>query len=285
MSQRSSWPSVAPPWRPANAVQPLIVGLLLVLALAAWLISDTRMAGMDAGPGTALGDLGFYVSIWVVMMAAMMLPSVAPTVSVYALVGRGMRAGGAGERSPTSVPSFVAGYLLTWLAFGVAAYGLLELLSSLDIEALAWDREGPWAAGAVIALAAAYQLTPLKDACLRRCRNPLGFVITSWREGRSGAVAMGIHHGGWCVGCCWALMAALFAVGVMSLAWMAFFALLVAAEKLVPWDWAANVGVALILLVLALGVALTPRDVPGLTLPDSPQAQMTRNGMHMEDRP
>jgi predicted metal-binding membrane protein len=207
------------------------------------------------------------------MMAAMMFPSVTPMVSMYAAVDRGKRGTQGNAPGQGSTPAFVGGYLLTWTAFGLLAYGMLELLRSLEIGVFAWDRGGPYAAGAVILFAALYQLTPLKDACLSRCRNPLGFVISSWHDGRLGAVRMGIHHGGWCVGCCWALMAALFAVGFMSVAWMVLIALVVAAEKLLPWERAVNGAIAALLLALAIGVAFAPHDVPGLTLPDSPPAE------------
>ena len=96
---------------------------------------------------------------------------------------------------------------------------------------LAWERAGRWVAGATLLVAAVYELTPLKDVCLAKCRSPLGFLLGAWRDGRAGALQMGARHGGWCVGCCWALMASLFALGVMSIAWMAFVAALIAAEK------------------------------------------------------
>ena len=270
------------PRRRTDPRQLALVGLLLAVAAIAWLATDGRMEGMDAGPGTDPGAVGFYVSVWVVMMAAMMFPSIAPMVSMYAFVDRGKREAEGRDPPRGAIAAFVGGYLLTWTAFGLLAYGLFELARSLDVEALSWDRDGPYVAGAVIGLAALYQLTPLKDACLSRCRNPLGFVLTSWRDGRLGAVAMGIHHGGWCVGCCWALMAALFAVGVMSVPWMAFIALLIAAEKLLPWQRAVNGAIAAILLVLAIGVAWDPQDVPGLTLPDSPPAESAMEGMSMD---
>ena len=102
------------------------------------------------------------------------------------------------------------------------------------------------------------------------------FLMTHWQPGRLGALRMGIEHGGWCVGCCWMLMAALFALGVMSLGWMAFIAALIAIEKLLPWRALANRGIAVLLLALGLAVAFTPSDVPGLTLPDSPEAEAGR---------
>ena len=124
----------------------------------------------------------------------------------------------------------------------------------------------------MIVAAAVYQLTPLKDVCLRKCRNPMMFLLTRWQPGRSGALRMGMEHGAWCVGCCWALMAALFAVGVMSIGWMVLVAGLIAVEKLLPWRIAANRGIAVLLVVLGLGVAFAPEDVPGLTLPNSAAA-------------
>ena len=129
--------------------------------------------------------------------------------------------------------------------------------------------------------AAAYQLTPAKDACLRRCRGTLDFVMTQWREGTWGALRMGIVHGGWCVGCCWGLMAALFALGLMSLTWMIVIAALIAVEKLLPGKALANRSVAIVLLILGLGVAVAPRDMPGLTLPGSPAAARAMRGVNM----
>jgi predicted metal-binding membrane protein len=188
------------------------------------------------------------------------------------------------ERGRGGTPFFVAGYVLAWTAFGLLAYALYELGRSLDIGALAWDRDGPYLAAAVIAVAAIYQLTGLKDACLSKCRNPVGFVATAWRDGRLGALTMGVHHGGWCIGCCWGLMAVLFAVGLMSVAWMVVIALVIAAEKLVPWKRVANGAIAAILVALAIGVAWAPEKVPGLTLPDSSQAESAMDGMSMDGR-
>jgi predicted metal-binding membrane protein len=165
---------------------------------------------------------------------------------------------------------------------GLLAYGLFEFGRSLDLGFLAWGRGGPYVAGGVIVAAAIYQLTPLKDVCLRHCRSPITFILMSWRPGRTGALRMGIEHGGWCVGCCWGLMAALFALGVMSIAWMALIAALIALEKLLPWKGVANRSVAGLLVVLGLAVAFVPGQVPGLTLPGSPQAARAMDSMGME---
>ena len=142
---------------------------------------------------------------------------------------------------------------------------------------LAWDRAGRWVAGATLVLAAVYEVTPLKDVCLGKCRSPLGFLLGSWRGGRSGALQMGVRHGAWCVGCCWALMASLFALGAMSVAWMAFVAGLIAAEKIVPWRRVATYGAAAILLGLGLLLFSAPHAVPALTTPQGTQTpQMER---------
>lgn len=248
--------------------QLLLVGLLLALGLAAWLLTDRRMEGMDSGPGTDLGGLGFYVTAWVVMMAAMMFPSIWPMVGVYATIQRRRR--DAAKTAPAGATAlFVTGYLAVWTAAGLVAYALFEALRSLSIDAFSWDRDGRYLAGGVLVLAAVYQLTPLKYACLRRCRGPLGFLLESWRDGRVGALRMGIAHGAWCLGCCWALMAALFALGVMSVGWMILVAALIALEKLAPWQWLATRGVAIVLVVLGIAVATVPSDVPGLTIPGS----------------
>jgi len=236
-----------------------LVALLFGLAAVAWWSTADRMAGMDEGPGTDLGALGWFVGVWVVMMAAMMFPSVAPTVALYARMSR---------RTGTSGPLlFSAGYLVTWTAVGVVAYGLLELGRAVLGDQLAWDEAGRWVAGGTLIVAAIYELTPFKDVCLSKCRSPLGFLVGAWREGRRGAVEMGARHGAWCVGCCWALMASLFALGVMSLAWMAFVAALIALEKTLPWGRAGTYGTALILLVLGIVLIASPDAVPGLTVP------------------
>jgi predicted metal-binding membrane protein len=253
-----------------------LIGILLLLAAAAWAFTGLRMRGMDAGPGTALGSLGFYVTTWIVMMAAMMFPSIAPMVLIYARVANTRRARGLGG----STGMFVAGYLVTWSLFGLTAYALVELLHSAHLDFLAWDRAGRYIAGGVLLAAAAYQLTPAKDACLRRCRGPLAFVLESWRDGRTGALRMGVEHGAWCVGCCWALMAALFALGVMSIAWMALVGGLIAVEKFLPWKALANRAVALTLLVLGLAIIIAPGEVPGLTVPHDAGAHAAMTSMH-----
>jgi predicted metal-binding membrane protein len=243
-----------------------LVVLLFVLAALAWWLTVDRMEGMDAGPGTDLGTLGWFVGVWVVMMAAMMFPSVAPTVALYSQMTR--------RREPFGPLAFASGYLLTWAGVGVLAYGVYALGSELLGDQLAWDSAGQWLAGGTLALAAVYEVTPLKDACLGRCRTPLGFLLGNWRDGRAGAVEMGAKHGAWCVGCCWALMAALFALGVMSIAWMAFVGGIIALEKLLPWGRVATYATAALLLALAILLIASPDSIPGLTVPGGDDSMM-----------
>jgi predicted metal-binding membrane protein len=166
----------------------------------------------------AMGDdmpmgFGLWIGAWTVMMSAMMLPSTSPLVLLYA-------------RQSTALHSalLTAGYLLVWAAIGLAAYEVAMRLPD--------PRDG--VVGAVLIAAGVYQLTPLKTACLKRCRNPADFLVTHWRRGRIGALRLGVAHGAYCVGCCWALMVVLVVAGAMALTWVVVIALVVAAEKLLP---------------------------------------------------
>jgi len=237
-----------------------LIGLLFAFAALGWWWTADRMQDMDGGPWTELGTLSWFLGVWVVMMAAMMFPSVAPTVALYSKL-KNTRALGA----PLV---FTSGYLLVWSAFGVLAFALAFVGSKVLGDVLAWDRAGRWVAGVTLLAAAAYELTPLKDVCLGKCRSPLGFLLGSWKDGLSGALRMGARHGGWCVGCCWALMASLFALGLMSLVWMAFVAGLIAFEKLIPSRRVATYGTAGLLVVLGVLMLVAPDVIPGLTVPD-----------------
>jgi predicted metal-binding membrane protein len=236
-----------------------LVVLLLALAVLAWQWSAHWMSGMDDGPWTALGTLGGFLGIWVTMMAAMMLPSVAPTIALYSRLTR--------QRSPWSPLLFTAGYLVTWTAAGLAAFAVAVAADRVGGDALAWDRAGRPLAGGTLHAAAAWELTPLKDVCLGKCHSPLGFLLGYWRDGPRGALGMGLRNGAWCVGCCWALMASLFALGVMSLAWMTVIAAIIAAEKLLPRRRVTSVGTAVLLAALGLVVLVAPDSLPGLTIP------------------
>jgi len=247
--------------RPAFAASRARLGLVVALcALAgvAWWWTVGQMRGMDDGPWTALGTFGEFLAVWVVMMAAMMFPSVAPTTALYA------RMSGSSRLKPLL---FTGGYLATWAGAGVVAFLIGVAASRVAGDALAWDHAGRLVAGAILVLAAGYELTPLKNVCLGKCRSPLGTLLGSWRDGWSGAFRMGMKNGAWCVGCCWALMASLFALGAMSVTWMAVVAGLIAVEKVLPWRRAATYGTALVLLVLGALVLFAPDALPGLTVP------------------
>jgi predicted metal-binding membrane protein len=236
-----------------------LVALLLVLATVGWWLTAHWMEGMDGGPWTDLGTFAWFIGVWVVMMAAMMFPSVAPTVALYSRMTK--------SRSPVLPLLFTSGYLLTWAGVGALAFAVAVAGGHVTGDVLAWDRAGRWVAGGTLIVAAVYELTPLKNVCLGKCRSPLGFLLGSWRDGSTGALRMGTRHGAWCVGCCWALMASLFALGVMSLVWMAAVAGLIALEKLVPWRRVALYGTTVVLAVLGALLLATPGVLPGLTIP------------------
>ena len=262
-----------PPLRSLNPVW--TTALLLGAALVAWIFTIDRMWGMDAGPGTDLGGLGWFAGIWVTMMAAMMLPSVAPMVLLFARISDERR-----SRGRAFVPTwvFLAGYLGAWTAYGLAAYGLFRLVTAFGTDWLAWNRAGPYVTGGAIAAAGLYQLTPLKEVCLRHCRGPMHYVLHGWRDGRLGALRMGAEHGLFCVGCCWGLMVALFALGVMSLFWMAVVAAVIFAEKVVPYGLRLSRVFAVALVALGIWIAAAPGSVPGLTDPDAPGSPSMQMG-------
>ncbi len=246
-----------------------LIALLFVLAAVGWWWTAGEMQSMDGGPWTDLGTLAWFVGVWVVMMAAMMFPSVAPTVALYSRMTE--------SRSPVAPLLFASGYLIAWTSVGVFAFAAATAGGRISRDALAWDRAGRWVAAATLIVAAVYELTPLKDVCLGKCRSPLGFLLGSWRAGRSGGLQMGVRHGVWCIGCCWALMASLFALGVMSLVWMAVVAGLIAFEKLIPSRRAATYVTAGILLVLGVLLIAAPDTIPALTVPGSgPMSQMNQ---------
>ena len=228
--------------------------LLLAGAALAWAVTVERMHGMDAGPGTDLGGLGWYLGIWVTMTAAMMLPSAVPAAAHVTRLAR---------RNPTVV--FVAGYLAVWTVYGLGAYGLYRSLSSVDTRWLAWDERGPWVAGAVIVAAGLYELTALKRRSLRRCR--------SGRASES-STRSGLAHGVACVGCSGGLMAVLFVLGVMSLFWMALVAAAIFAEKVLPQGARLATPLAIALVSLGIWVGVSPASVPGLTQPGSGSPSM-----------
>jgi predicted metal-binding membrane protein len=219
--------------------------LVISAALAALtIVSWAQMvwpAGAPGGSERLLPCCGSRFSVafamWVVMMAGMMIPSVAPMVLTHAAIMR--------RRTTQGLPYvssglFLSGYMLAWTAFSaLAAFAqwLLYRTALLDGHSLS---VGPWAGGAVLLAAGLFQLSPAKNACVAQCRAPVGYFLTEWREGPGGAVSMGLRHGLTCIGCCWLLMAVLFSVGIMNLLWGAVITAFVIAEKVLPWPRAVG---------------------------------------------
>jgi len=239
---------------------PVWIGLAAIVAACWWFLLRTGAGPMAHGTmpmSSAHGEpLGTVFVMWAVMMAAMMLPSVVPAAALFSVLAARRDARG-GNRV---LSAYVGGYALAWLAYASA----LALLQSMLVRAMLLDpmmQRMDVVSGAVILfVAGAYQLTPLKRACLSKCRTPLGFFLANWRDGVPGAFVLGLHHGAWCVACCWALMALLFVVGAMNLAWMGVLTLVVLAEKIAParWHLATVLGAALVVAgtVVAMHAAL-----------------------------
>jgi predicted metal-binding membrane protein len=199
-------------------------------------------------------ELAFLFAMWAVMMVAMMTPSASPMILMFSAMNRRR----AEQQAPVvRTGLFVAGYLIAWTTYSAAAATAQWLLHGLALVSPMMVSTSPYLGGGLLVAAGIFQWTPLKRACLTQCRSPLGFIMTEWREGRLGALVMGLRHGVYCVGCCWVLMALLFVAGVMNLVWVGIIAAFVLIEKVVPVG--ERVGqVAGVILVLA-GVALMIR--------------------------
>lgn len=239
--------------------------VVVALGAAAWLAMLVLMGGMDQGPGTPLHELPVFLVGWIVMLTAMMLPSELNYVGAFGLLLKG-RGKPAAERR-RRVQSFIAGYFVAWVGYGLVAYLLDSAVRALNLEMAAWYRDGPYLAGAVLIGAGLYQVSPLKHACLKGCRSPLSFFARYWRDGDLGAVRMGVRHGLVCVGCCWALMAVMFAVGAMSLTWMALLTVFMFAEKVLPHGRKLTLLIAGFLWIMGIWIAVSPTTAPLLKDP------------------
>lgn len=260
---------------PASAADPVarsrrvILAGLLALAAVGWLV-----VAWQASDGGAMSDHGgdamgldltmgmaapLFLAMWVAMMVAMMFPAAAPMILVFDRVQRGKR-----EAGHSYVPTayFVGAYLAIWIAFGGVAFALTAGIDRLATDA-GWVMD-EWArlGGALLIVAGLYQLTPLKEVCLRKCRTPLSFLMTSWRDGKSGAIRMGLLHGGYCLGCCWLLFVILLPLGVMNVAAMVVIALLVFGEKCLPAGNRLARVAAVVLVAYGLLVIVMPSALP-----------------------
>lgn len=228
-------------------------GIVAAVALAwAWLLPMSRdmygtMDGAAAWMMAGTWDLRYGVlmfGMWAAMMLGMMLPSAVPAILLYGMV---VRSGGQPEKPVLRSYVFVAGYLLAWTAFSLAATVFQWGLSVSDLLSPMMETDSGLLAGSILLAAGVYQWTPLKKTCLAGCRSPADFISRHWRPGAAGALRMGASHGLYCVGCCWALMLLLFFGGVMSLTWIAALTIAVLFEKLMPFgEWAGRLcGLAL----------------------------------------
>jgi predicted metal-binding membrane protein len=266
---------------PMSRERNLILALLIILAAAAWGLLIWQQSLMSGeGTGSAMGmdqmsgmeqaqvaelslTMGMgallFMAMWVAMMVAMMFPTAAPMILTFARVHSGRR-----QKGQSFVPTwvFVSGYLVVWAVFGVLAY-----VAAVGIEALA--RQSMWVVdnaarlgGVVLVLAGVYQLSPLKNSCLSKCRSPLQFILGSWRDGYGGSFRMGLEHGIYCLGCCWLLFVILFPLGIMNVAAMAVITLLIFAEKSLPVGRRIGQIASVALIVYGLLALFIPELLP-----------------------
>lgn len=259
-SRRSPGPPDAPPDGGPTSLLELMLGPRLPIAAAlvavtvlCWLYLFAEAAGMRAMgditmamPPKGAVDLVLLLAMWWIMMIGMMLPSAAPMILTFATVNARRRA-----RAQPWVPTalFVAGYAVAWGGFSIVATLAQWALESVALVApMTMSVTSARLGGALFVAAGVYQLTPLKHACLVTCRSPFDFVVNRWRDGALGALRMGLEHGLSCLGCCWILMALLFVFGAMNLLWVAVLALVVLAEKMLPFgEWTARIGGVLLM--------------------------------------
>jgi predicted metal-binding membrane protein len=249
-----------------------ILAALLALSAVSWAIVLWRAGTMQPAGGGVAGNMAsgadgltmgmtapIFLATWVVMMAAMMLPSAAPMILMFDAIQIGRSRQG---RSVVPTWVFVGGYLIVWAAFGVVAYASALAAGWLSTSWPDLAMIAPRVGGAVIVAAGVYQLTPLKQACLSKCRTPTQFVLSSWRDGYRGTFRMGLEHGIYCLGCCWLLFVILFPLGIMNVAAMAVVALLVLAEKTLPVGRRISQLVGVVLIAVGFAIVLLPGLLP-----------------------
>jgi predicted metal-binding membrane protein len=246
---------------PLRRQRNLILATLAVLSVAAWAVvvwQATATSDMSMGLTLSM-SAALFIAVWVAMMAAMMFPAAAPMILVFARVQAGKQTQGS-----ATVPTwlFAGAYLLVWTAAGVVAYFAALAAQAVGDRSDWLMQHGLRMAGVLLIGSGIYQLTPLKRVCLAKCRSPIAFVMTSWKDGRGGAVRMGLSHGLFCLGCCWLLFVILFPLGMMNIAALAAITLLIFAEKSLPFGdkiaWVAAAG----LVAYGLAVIIHPDFLP-----------------------
>ena len=246
---------------PLERERNIILVVLLALAAIAWAVTvwyAGRDEAMSMAPTMGMSTL-LFLTIWTTMMAAMMFPTGAPMIMVFARIHRDKQAKGK-PYVPTWI--FVSSYMVMWVLFGVLAYLLAVGGERLAGQSM-WIMDNAARLGAgLLILAGIYQLTPLKYACLSKCRSPVQFIMTSWRDGYAGSFRMGLEHGAYCLGCCWMLFVILFPLGMMNIAAMAVITLLIFAEKSLPWGVRVSRIAAVALIVYGVTVLASPELLP-----------------------
>jgi predicted metal-binding membrane protein len=237
--------------------------MLLTSAAAAWAVAVWWSAGVDMDMMMASSTMGMpaplFLAIWVIMMVAMMLPTAAPMILTFHKVraGKSQR-----DDAFASTWVFVVAYILVWALAGVAAYAGALASEAIAVLAALSPATAARIGGVVLVAAGIYQLTPLKDFCLSKCRTPISFITTSWRDGAEGALRMGLLHGAYCLGCCWLLFVILFPLGIMNVGAMAAVTLIIFAEKTLPWPRIAPYAAAFALVLYGALVIASPQLLP-----------------------
>ncbi|MCY0937418.1 DUF2182 domain-containing protein [Streptomyces sp. H34-S4] len=265
--------ALVPPPRPANllSVRELAVAwsLMALLALCAWVLVVGQARGMGVESGTMGMGVPLFLLLWLVMMIAMMFPSVAPVAITWA---RAISHQSTGAARAARLAQFVGGYLLAWTAFGILTYGILTVTGSVVLD---HPGAGRWIGAGAFLLAGLQQLGPLKDICLRHCRSPMGQLARySGFRRRARDLRVGAHHGLYCVGCCWGLMIVLIPLGVMNILAMAALAVVIFMEKLWRLGPLFSHAVGIAFLVLAVLAPFQGWLLPGLGQPASPTTEM-----------
>lgn len=243
----------------------LILGLLLMLAAASWAVliwQSSTMNSQAMGMGLTMGmSAGLFIAIWVVMMIAMMFPTAAPMILMFTTVYTGRR-----QKSQAFVPTwvFVSAYLLIWTLFGLVVYPLALFAERLAGQSMWLMTNAPRFGGTLLVVAGLYQLAPLKHLCLTKCRTPLQFILSSWRDGYGGAFRMGFVHGAYCLGCCWFLFVLLFPLGIMNIAVMALLTALIYAEKSFPLGRQISQIAGVALIIYGVIVIYVPAALPAV---------------------
>ena len=249
----------------------LILGSLLVLAAAAWGLLIWQAATTDEEMSLTMGmSAPLWIALWIAMMVAIMFPTAAPMIMMFARI-HAKRA----EQGRTFVPTwiFASSYLLLWSVAGIVAYGAAVAGDALaDQSTWVMDNAARIGGGVLIA-AGLYQLSPLKNVCLNKCRSPISFILNSWRDGYGGSFRMGLEHGVYCLGCCWLLFLILFPLGMMNIAVLALITLLIFAEKSIAFGRRIAVFAAVALIVYGAVVVFVPDALP-MTMDDSQAAEM-----------